>query len=201
MDDEQMMALDSQLAAIFSERRDALAGHKPRSQKKKDAQLAKENIVQLKMRVVDLLDVYVRNEPSNPLIMTAIMPLLSLLRFTKSKQLGEKAHSLLKGRLCRIRVLPQLHDNVAVMDLVGILADVHKEAQRSTNKAHSLAANQCSVFISKVLLRHDKNTAKDISQIFASTLSTWIEKPSSKVTPALFFDFVNFASAFRQKKD
>lgn len=110
MDDDQMMALDGHLAAIFRERQMALKEHAPTksAQRKKEAKVARHNMVQFKMRVIDLLGAYVQTKPSSGLVLTMVVPLLNLIKSTRDKNLGEKAVSLLKKDICKIKVSPEL---------------------------------------------------------------------------------------------
>uniref|UniRef100_A0A060T5K6 ARAD1C13244p n=1 Tax=Blastobotrys adeninivorans TaxID=409370 RepID=A0A060T5K6_BLAAD len=189
MDDQQMMALDGQLAEIFRQRQKALEDHKP-TQKKQEAKDAKENVVQLKSRVLDLLDIYVDKESTNPLLLTLIVPLLSLIRTTKNKQVGEKAHQLVR-KLCKVKQQPV---NIESEQALTILSDIHAQAKKSTNKSHGLACNQASTFISKLLISNDNELTEKVVAIYADSLTQWISK-RSKATPALFIDLVNWASS------
>ncbi|ANB15170.1 Pol5p [Sugiyamaella lignohabitans] len=199
MDDEQMMALDEQLAGIFRERQKVLNAHKTPTQKKQASLEAKQNMVQFKSRVLDLLEIYIKAQSSSPLLLTTIPSLLTVIRITRDVSLGDKAHQLLKNKLCKVKTLPKLADG-DVENALEILSSVHAQARRSTNKAHSLACNQASVFLSKTLLNHDKDLAEKISSVYASSLTDWIKVSHSKISPALFFDFVNYIASTKNNK-
>lgn len=198
MDDEQMMALDEQLAIIFRERQKALSSGQ---QKRTEIKQAQKNMVDFKARILDLLDIYVKNEANsertNGLVLTAIIPLLALIRTTRNKHIGDKAHQILKVRLCKARHVPGL-DEERVRSALDCLEQVHSQAQRSKSKAHSLACNQCSVFLTKVLLSHDKHLSGEIVKVYSSSLQDFIDKPNSKLTAALFFDLVNYISSVKR---
>jgi hypothetical protein len=73
MDDDAMMALDPQLSKIFQQRSQITS-------KKKDREDAKQNVVQFKSRVLDLLASYLEKQYSNPLTLELLLPILRRTR-------------------------------------------------------------------------------------------------------------------------
>ncbi|KAI7038676.1 hypothetical protein KC352_g46770, partial [Hortaea werneckii] len=71
MDDEQMMALEPHLTNIFKER-------KKDASKKQEGKDAKENIINFKNRVLDLLNIYVKGQYGQTLALDLILPLTIL---------------------------------------------------------------------------------------------------------------------------
>lgn len=194
MDDEQMMALDEQLATIFRERQKAVS--KSKGQKIEQAN-AKQNMIQLKSKIIDLLEVYVKTEPSNSLVLSCIIPLLTVVCNTKDVPLGNKAHELLKTRVCRGKDLPRLSESgISGDDALIILNQIHRQAFKSKNKSHALACNQTSTFITKVLLTQQSEVdySDQIGQEFGHTLGRWMQS-KAKLSPGLFFDLVNYISS------
>lgn len=88
MSDSEMMALDSKLVEIFSQR-------KKQPNKKQEKKDAKETMVNFKSRVLDLLEIYVKKQPTNPLAFGLLLPLLQLVRATKTAQLSERAKNII----------------------------------------------------------------------------------------------------------
>lgn len=203
MDDEQMMALDETLSNIFKERQKALSKAKSGNQKKIEAKDAKNNMIQFKSRILDLLTIYLKNEPENWLIISMILPLLSLIRTTKDRALGEKAHNIIKSKLCRGKSLPVPADEAeGIAEAVNILVRIHGEqARKSTNKAHSLACSQTSVFLAKILMNINADAAPEmIVDAYSSSMLDWIKSSKSKFSPNLFFDIINYFSSLKKTK-
>jgi DNA polymerase phi len=198
MDDEGMMALDETLANIFRERKRMLSESKSKSTKKNEAKEARQNIIQFKLRILDLISIYIKQQPANVLVLSCLRPLLSLINSTKDRQVGEKSHQLVKS-LCRSKTLPRV-DETGVY-LVEILEDIHQQAQKSSNKAHSTACSQASVFVCKILMQKKDGYIDTIGQVYCTSLTAWMKNKSSKVTPQLFFDLVNFISSIHQNKE
>jgi DNA polymerase phi len=90
MDDEQMLAVEPALEKVFKE-------IKKRSGKKQDNKDAKDNIINFKNRVLDLLAIYVKAQHANILALDILMPLATLIRTTSSRPTAEKAFAVLKN--------------------------------------------------------------------------------------------------------
>lgn len=197
MDDEQMLALDGHLVNVLRQRQALMDEHKKK--KKTEERDAKQNVVEMKSRVLDLVDLYVKTQPSNLNILTAIVPLLSLIRTTKERQLGEKAHKILKASLCKVREPPVLQNDDEYTEVLVILDQIHQQARKSTNNAHSLASNQCSIFVSKIIVKYDPSKASEVVSIYAESLTDWVQRKQSKINPGMFNDFVNWVTSTKKK--
>ncbi|KAG8164678.1 hypothetical protein KVR01_004953 [Diaporthe batatas] len=88
MSDSEMIALDEQIAAAFKSR--AKEGSK-----KKENKNAKETVVNFKHRTLDLLGIFARKEAANPLVYKLLLPLLQMMRTTKTKDLSRKAGNII----------------------------------------------------------------------------------------------------------
>lgn len=219
MDDEQMLALDEHLANIFRERQKALTEHGTSAVRKR-SQDAKSNMVHFKARVIDLLEIYIKAQSESPLILTAVIPLINIMKTSNDKALADRAHALLKSRLCKVKNLPLLacsegkenededsergqnpspNAPISADDLVAWLVSIHTIARKSTRVQLSLACNQASVFLSKVLLTNDMSHAEHVVAIYSQSLSDWLIRHNSKTQPALFFEFINWVNSSRSQ--
>ncbi|KAK1014596.1 DNA-directed DNA polymerase [Friedmanniomyces endolithicus] len=159
MDDEQMMALEPHLATIFKERSKIAS-------KKQDNKDAKENIVNFKNRVLDLLAIYVKTQYGNMIAMDVILPLTSLVRTTSSKPTAEKAFAVLKQyfEACsKNRSLPMPEDDAACF---AVLSEIHEEVKLGGSKLHANACSRSSLFLSKVLVATEVKHYKRISKMY-----------------------------------
>ena len=108
MTDSQMLALEPHLTAIFKEQ--VAAGqinslqdeHKRKKSKKQGSEhkraaaQARETIINFKNRVLDLLDLWLKQHPSMPLTLDVIPSFLSLIRNTRNKQIADKTIGTLR---------------------------------------------------------------------------------------------------------
>lgn len=95
--DEQMFRMDAKLAAYFSTLRDGRIGAKSNRQE----------LINFKMRVLALLESFVKKCPTSPLLLAAPIPLLTTLAAASKpggdRALAERVAGLLQHRLCKSR--------------------------------------------------------------------------------------------------
>lgn len=191
MDDEQMMALEPHLASIFKEQQ-------KNASKKHENKDAKENIVNFKNRVLDLLMIYVKSQYSNILALDLILPLTTLVRTTTSKPTREKAFRVLKQyyEACsKNKVLPQPHDHEACFE---VLRAVHEEMKLGGSKLHANACSRASLFLSKVLVALDQKHYERIAGMYAKLQSDWYLNEKSKVPSSVFTEWTSWSISTRK---
>ncbi|RHZ56958.1 hypothetical protein CDV55_101381 [Aspergillus turcosus] len=194
MNDDEMEQVDEQLVKVFRARRDALG-------QKKDKKDAKENMVNFKNRVLDLLEIYVKKCHSKVLALDLLIPLLRLTRKSTVKQLANKAGSVLREytKLCKGNALPSLDSAEPVWEL---LKSIHAEATHSGPPAHASACSQASLLVVKVLVAHDKNAIADVVDVYAATRKEQLLSKKCHVQPQFFSDWNNWCvSASKQMKN
>ena len=187
MSDSEMEALDSKLAEVFKARKDL---SRPRKKEHKDA---KENIVNFKNRVLDFIDVYLKQQPPNPLGLTLVEPLLRLARTTNTKQLAERSVSILREYCARCKgpKIPKLLDPAGTEEL---LRAVHLEAGREASNAHASACSTASILLVRTLVNADSGSevVDAIIDIYASTRKATMRSKNCHVQPGFFTDFNNW---------
>ncbi|KEY78399.1 DNA polymerase V [Aspergillus fumigatus] len=194
MNDDEMEQIDEQLVKVFRARRDALG-------QKKDKKDAKENMVNFKNRVLDLLEIYVKKCHSKVLALDLLLPLLRLTRKSTVKQLANKASGVLREytKLCKGNALPSLDSAEPVWEL---LKSIHAEAMHSGPPAHASACSQASLLVVKVLVAHDKNALADVVDAYAATRKEQLLSKKCHVQPQFFSDWNNWCvSASKQMKN
>ena len=146
MDDDAMEAVDQALAAVFHERRLAKKDKKQRQEEKKvDAHF--------RLRALDLLDIFIKRQSSNPLILDLILPLLHLIRrgqrLRDVKPLVDRAENLFSNKLCKIKQYPR--ENVDVDNVHCLLEELLHIAQTAPSvNVVTLATHGC-MFVVRVL--------------------------------------------------
>jgi DNA polymerase phi len=194
MNDDEMEQVDQQLAKVFQARREAL-------HQKKDKKDAKENMVNFKNRVLDLLEIYVKKCHSKLLALDLLLPLLRLTRKSTVKQISNKANSVLRDytRLCKGSALPKLESEEPVWEL---LKSIHQEAHNSGPPSHASACSQASLLVVKVLVAHDKDTISGIVDVYADTRKQQFISKKCHVQPSFFTEWNNWCvSASKQMKN
>ncbi|KAH7119041.1 DNA polymerase phi-domain-containing protein [Dendryphion nanum] len=193
MDDDQMMALDEQLAKIFKERSKI-------SSKKKDRTDAKQAVVQFKSRVLDLLGLYMERQYSNALALQLLVPVLRLIRAGANKQLTEKSFKLLKiytdARSHHKAPLPRPDDVDSVWE---VLSAIHEEVKQGGGSAlHAKASSNASLHVVKILVGLDKNNYAKVVDAYSEMQKSWFLEKKSKISPLLFTMFQSWSMSMRK---
>lgn len=205
MDDEQMMAIDENLSRIFKERRDALTANSTKK-KKEERVLAKEQMILFKSRVLDLLDSFSKVQPNSVHNISFIRPLVNVINLTTEKDIGAKAHKILKTRVSKLRVsreeIEKLYPGDKMQQFKKFLLDLLRWLQLqagkySSSQAHGAACNQSCIVVARSLLAIDKDTLKEIISVYADTLTVWATEPKNRIQANIFFDFVNWLNSKR----
>lgn len=198
MNDDEMEEIDAQLANVFRARRAVTSQHKD----KKDA---RENMINFKNRVLDLLEIFVKKCHATPLTLDVILPLLRLTRRSTVKQIANKAAAVLREytKLCKgssVPVIPD-QDEEGVQSVWELLRAVHKEAGHSGPPAHAAACSQASLLVVKVLVKKDKGNVDGVVDVYAETRKEQLMSTKSHVQPSFFTDWNNWCvSASKQLK-
>ncbi|KAL2870992.1 DNA-directed DNA polymerase POL5 [Aspergillus lucknowensis] len=196
MNDDEMEAVDTQLAKVFQARRDALS-------KKKDKKDAKETMVNFKNRVLDLLEIYVKKCHSSLLALDLILPLLRLTRRSTVKQVSNKANAVLREytKLCKGSSVPGLGSE-NLESVWSLLRDIHGEAMHSGPLVHGSGCSQASLLVVKVLVAHDKETVRGVVDVYGETRKAQLLSRKCHVQPSFFTDWNNWCvSASKQMKN
>ncbi|KAG6099572.1 hypothetical protein E4U30_006331 [Claviceps sp. LM220 group G6] len=198
MSDSQMFALEAQLSAAIAPR---IKANKPDARKqKKDA---KQSVVNFKHRILDLLDIYVKNEPLSRLTFAVLLPLLMLMRTTSTKALANRAYDVILNLRKAIKkarapggaragpsaATPSASSSklssstgsseaaaAPQEELLSLLRDCHDEAGRDDSQAHAKAASTASLIVAAALFRQDREVIGEIAGVYAQTEAAWVLK-------------------------
>ncbi|PHH64527.1 hypothetical protein CDD81_4306 [Ophiocordyceps australis] len=175
MSDSEMMALDDKLAEVFRQRTKAQAGSST-----KDKKDAKQSVVNFKHRILDLVDIYTRNEALNPLVFELLLPLLRLMRTTSAKPLATRACDIIVAfqRASR-RARASANDKTAQPEidadaLLALLVELHHEAGQDKSHVYAKAASAASLAIAAALFAANRQNICKIAAVYAKTQSLWV---------------------------
>lgn len=188
MNDDQMFALDDRMSRVFKER-------KKIPDEKRERREARQNVVNLKNRALDLLEVYIKQEHANPLCLDLLLPLLVLMRTTRSKQLSVRTGNLIR-ELARRAKSKDLPATASIEDAWDALRRVHDEITATeASRAHAAACSQASLLLVKVLVAADRANVEGVVRLYGATQTKWL-MGRARVQPALFSDFINWSTSF-----
>lgn len=190
MDDEEMEVLDQHLEKVFQERKKVTS----KNIEKKDA---KETIVNFKCRVLELLEIYVKQQYGNTLALSLLLPVLMVTRSTTSPLVSTKACNLMReyARVCKGDGLPSIDNVDAIFDL---LEEVHEEATKEGSNAHATACSQASLLLVRMLVSHDRECLRRVVRIYAGTQEKTLFDANCKVRTSFFTDWQNWCAQARK---
>lgn len=196
MNDDEMDELDDKLVQVFRARRQETSHRKD----KKDA---RENMVNFKNRVLDLLEIFVKKSHTRLLTLDLLLPLLRLSRRSTVKQIATKANNVLREytKVCKGASLPKIEDEAQTEALWELLRSVHKEAGHSGPMGHATACSQASLLVVKILVAHDKEAIVGVVDVYAQTRKDQLVSAKCHVQPSFFSEWNNWCvSASKQLK-
>lgn len=172
MSDSEMFALDEQLSAAIAPRIKSSQSDAKRA--KKDA---KQSVINFKHRILDLLDIYVKNEALNTLTYSLLVPLLNLMRTTSAKPLANRACEIIlayqKG-LRKARAGKESGDDALGADMLGLLVQIHDEAGKDNSHAYAKAASAASLVVASSMFAGDRGAIREVAGVYAKTQSDWV---------------------------
>lgn len=184
MTDSEMMALDSKLVEIFSQRKKAT---KP----KKEHKEAKETIVNFKSRVLDLLEIFVKKQPGNPLAFGLLLPLLQLIRTTKTKKLADRASNIIQAFQQAAKKHGKAAGEVNISKQVKLMKAIHVEASKDPSHMFAKAASTSSLMLASSCYRADKGIFEKLAAVYTKTQIAWVNG-EVKLSVVLFNDWTNW---------
>lgn len=187
MTDSEMMALDSKLVEIFSQRKKVV---KPKQEQKE----AKETIVNFKSRVLDLLEIFVKKQPGNPLAFGLLLPLLQLIRTTKTKKLAERASTIIQSFQQAAKKHGKCAEDVDVSKQIKLMKAIHLEASKDPAHMFARAASTSSLMVASSCYRADKGSFKKMATVYRDSQVAWVEG-EIKMPPTMFSDWVNWCQS------
>lgn len=191
MDDEEMMALDEKLTEVFKARKQATS-------KKRDRKDAKENIINFKNRVLDLIEVYIKHQHLNPVVIELVLPLLQTTRTSQTKQVAERCNKALRDLCtrCKGQNVPLMASQGLEPDSEEVLHQIHAEACLEASNMHAAAASHASILLTKVLVKGGVPVDRAV-QRYADTMTICLTQEGCHVQPSFFTDFNNWCTSAR----
>ncbi|TDL27573.1 hypothetical protein BD410DRAFT_762651 [Rickenella mellea] len=177
MDDDQMMAIDEQLASIFRTKN---------NEKKTTKDAAQRAATHFKNRVLDLVDIFIRKQPSNPLTVQLILPMVEVIMGTgpDERQLSDKATGIVRSRFGKPKEFPPNIDNRVGADTLKTL---HSKARRAHSSDMVVTLSQCSVYMAKCMLPSGEASLLDV---YKESFVDFATRKGSSLHPSFFLDFI-----------
>jgi DNA polymerase phi len=137
--------------------------------------------------VLDLLEIYVKKQPSSPYIIRLIIPLIEVIAGTGSdeRHLSEKATGLLRNRIGKLKETPSSID----LSLVSsVYENLHQRARRASSSEALITFSHCLVYVSRVLL--SSQAVDQVRDQYKQSLDDFASRKSSSLNTKFFEEFI-----------
>ncbi|KAI9497819.1 DNA polymerase phi-domain-containing protein [Zychaea mexicana] len=142
LDDDAMFGFDDKLAEIFKQKR-LVSGKDNKGE---------QNVYQFKNSVADLVIIFVRKNPENPLVLQTIVPLLNILRVTPARpatnQFLQKIIAFLKNKLAKGTEYPKVDDVDGALEILNAVHDFTKNKGANSKELADMGV-QLSIYLRK----------------------------------------------------
>ncbi|KAF9533445.1 DNA polymerase phi-domain-containing protein [Crepidotus variabilis] len=179
MDDDQMMAIDEQLAQVFRSR-----ANEKRSGQNVDVQRAATHF---KNRVLDLVDTFLKKQPSNPFTPLLLLPLIDLLIGSgpDERQLADKTRGILRSRFGKVKDVP-VPSNAD--QIIEIAKATHNYARKAKSADTLNILSLCGTYVTRVLLQVGGEDT--IVELLKEDLVDFTSRKNSRLNGQFFVDFI-----------
>ncbi len=133
---------------------------------------------------MDLLNIFVRRQPTSPLILQFLVPLLALT-FSDDKQVSEKATGLLMSRICKLKEIPS---GIDVAKASVILDNLHIRARKARSRDAVATISRCSLYVSSALLHVGADETVRVA--YTVSLMDFTERKASDLNGQFFSEFI-----------
>ncbi|KAF2835188.1 hypothetical protein M501DRAFT_1020180 [Patellaria atrata CBS 101060] len=190
-DDEQMLAQEPAMANFMRAIINAQDERKAKQAEKKEA---KQMMSNLKNRVLDLLFIYVKKQPSSTTALELVMPLLRFVRDARNPQHAEKAAGVLRKYFddAKGKNLPFVEQEAGMR----LLRNVHEAALKGGSKRFESVCGRASLFAARILMARDEASYERVEEVYAETRMECRKALKPKVPLHFFVDWIN-SSVYR----
>lgn len=150
---------------------------------------AQREATHFKNRVLDLVDIFMRKEPTSQLVPTSILPLVQVIIGTgpDEKQLSDKVMALLRNRFGKAKEIPSVVD---VSQTKNTMEVIHAMARKSPSPDVREAIGACSLYLTRILLSEPINDSQTVINAYRSSLADFATRKASPLQPNFIRDFV-----------
>lgn len=148
---------------------------------------AQREATHFKNRVLDLVDTFVKKQPSSPLIVRLISPLVDLIAGASSdeKQLSDKAKGILRSRIGKSKEIPS---GVEEERVLAVLNDLHIKARKVHSSELLATLSHSGIYLSKIMLH--LGAEKSLMQVYRQSLADFITRKNSALNANFFQDYI-----------
>lgn len=148
---------------------------------------AQREATHFKNRVLDLVDIFLKKQPSSPHVLQLIIPLIDLFGSSSQdeRQLSDKAKGILRSRFSKVKELPT---ELAPNQVLLVASNIHTQARKAHSSDLLSILSLCSIFLSKTLV--DLKAEASLVELYKESLVDFATRKNSGLNPTFFQDFL-----------
>ncbi|XP_062874432.1 myb-binding protein 1A-like protein [Trichomycterus rosablanca] len=206
LDDEAMMKLDENLATLFGEQKKKLQAKKDEKER-----LRREKVLvrDFRMKVLDLVQVFLQKQGSSGLVLEMLEPLLNVIENSMSSESSQQEQDFLR-RAAHIFRNDLCRGKHYCREVEGREAELHDMLERLIGRAQKLADSSvalyyfsAALYIVKVLRGAQKEPdaqqermmgnldVERVTSCFKEALTSFMRRRKSSLTGDMFIDLFN----------
>lgn len=137
--------------------------------------------------MLDLVDVFVKKQPTSHLVIPLMISLVDLITSTSrdERQLSDKATGILRNRIGKSKDLPV---GIDTEEVTAILDELHGRARKARSPEVLVTLSQCSLYLSKVLLHSEAGPS--VLRVYRSSLVDFVTRKASTLNATFIQDFI-----------
>ncbi|WFD06863.1 DNA-directed DNA polymerase [Malassezia vespertilionis] len=180
-DDDQMTQLDDKLAEIFKQHSNS---------RRKESEVIQRDTALFHNKILDLLEIYAKEQSASPLLVRLAAPLFALARGhgDTTPQVATRASQILRSRVCRPK--EQVRGDIDAPHLLTELEHTLAFLRTSQDAPLTELGGAVCQFYTKVLLRNDDAQLPEIVKAYDATLRDFLQRKASPVRPAFLLDTI-----------
>ncbi|KAK9297581.1 hypothetical protein QLX08_008798 [Tetragonisca angustula] len=181
--EEEGKRLDESLAAAFR-----LLRENRQSRSKKQEKSA-QALTHFRIRVIDLLEIYLDCAPSMVIVLDMLLPLFTLLEYCIKDPYQKSLQDRVRSCLKKLSTIKKFRDteNIDEELLIVILKALIEKGERTTSVYHEISdkSAECCTFLVKCAQQANISTDK-ITEIYGENLTSFFKRRDCVLSPLLF---------------
>lgn len=136
---------------------------------------------------MDLVDTFVKKEPTSPLNIQLLLPLVELSTGTSSdeRHLTDKAKGILRSRIAKSKEIPS---NPNIQEVKVAMSELHTRARKMHSPELLATLSQCSLYVAKVLI--EAGAQDVVVQSYRESLEDFTTRKNSALNNNFFLDVI-----------
>lgn len=143
--------------------------------------------IHFKARILDLYEVYAKKQPTNPLVIELVIPLLTITKNSgnAAAALSNKASSLIRKVFGKPKDLPVITDATAAQE---VLTSIHDMARKTYSGEFTLLCSIGSIFVARAM-DSSSTGSKQVVEVYQKTMEEYMTHKATMLHATFLSDY------------